>query len=94
MDARPGEGRAGEQPALLPGGGHEVDTRGLQGLQARLTSNVGSSERDRRPRHGRGRLGPLTLESLQVEPLPVEPVAVERRHRQPEPDLGRRELRV
>ena len=96
VDARPGEGRAGEQPALpTRRRSRGRRARGLQGLQARVDlERRPRAERDRRPRHGRGRLGPLTLESLQVEPLPLEPVAVERRHRQPEPDLGRRQLRV
>ena len=96
VDARPGEGRAGEQPALpARRRSRGRRTRGLQGLQARADlERRPRAERDRRPRHRRGRLGPLTLESLPVEPLPLEPVAVERRHRQPEPELGRRQLRV
>ena len=80
----------------LPGGGHEARrARGLQRLQARADlERRPRAERDRRPRHRRGRLGPLALEPVAVEPLALEPVAVERRHRQPEPELGRRQLRV
>ncbi len=80
----------------LPGGGHELDAfAAFNASKRELTSNVGPrAERDRRPRHRRGRLGPLPLEPVPVEPLPLEPVAVERRHRHPEPELGRRQLRV
>ena len=90
VDARPGEGRAGEQPALpARRRSRGRRARGLPRLQARADlERRPRAERDRRPRHRRGRLGPLPLEPVQVEPLPLEPVAVEHRHRQPEPELA------
>ena len=75
VDARPGEGRARQQPALAARRRRRGRRAGgLQRLQARARLEPGPrAERDRRPRHRRGRLGPLPLEPVALEPHALEP---------------------
>ena len=80
----------------LPGGGHEVDALAAFNASKReLTSNVGLEPNEIvDPATGEVAWDRSRWSRSTVEPLALEPVAVERRHRQPEPELGRRQLRV